>query len=243
MEVDIILVKPNSYNPKLSIEDSEENKRKYEQIKAGIVEFGMNSPIDVREVDGGYEIIDGFHRWKACKELGFKKIKVASWGVMADDVAMKITILKEKARIPMDTIMTADILKQLSEGVDLETLARQVGYEVGELSEQIALADFDWHQYEDGELHLETVGKNSELMLRATPEQIVQIKQILGESEMGDPLKIRQIDKIEATADQKKIVFQAIGQVMKGNNWTKKGRALELICADFMAGDNPGEQT
>ena len=47
--VDIGKVLPNTWNPKESIEESEENKKKYEEIKEEIRKKGLFEAITVRE--------------------------------------------------------------------------------------------------------------------------------------------------------------------------------------------------
>lgn len=65
--VPIDFLRPNSWNPNRQTPDE------FEKLKRSIIENGFSQPV-VCALDG--EIIDGFHRWKACKELGFGKIAV-----------------------------------------------------------------------------------------------------------------------------------------------------------------------
>lgn len=65
--VPIDSLRPNNWNPNRQTPDE------FEKLKRSIVENGFSQPIVVM-MDG--EIIDGYHRWKACKELGFTKIAV-----------------------------------------------------------------------------------------------------------------------------------------------------------------------
>jgi len=65
--VDIDFLRPNAWNPNRQTADE------MGKLKRSITENGFSQPV-VCSPDG--EIIDGFHRWKACKELGFKRIPV-----------------------------------------------------------------------------------------------------------------------------------------------------------------------
>jgi ParB/RepB/Spo0J family partition protein len=146
MEVDINLIQPNSYNPKVT----EQHQEEYRAIVEGIKQLGMKSPIDVREIDGPipYEIIDGYHRWTACKELGWTKISISSWGRIDDTQARKITILKEKARVPLDLIKTSQVLNELAKTTSsLEELSKQLGYSIVDLQEDLKVANFNWGNY------------------------------------------------------------------------------------------------
>jgi len=207
MEIDISKIQPNRYNPKIT----EEHEEKFQIIKAGIEEMGMKSPIDVREIDGPipYEIIDGYHRWKACSELGWKTILISSWGKINEDQAKKITILKEKAHIPLDLIKTAEILSQLAKDTSLEELARQVGYSIPQLEEDLKLVGFEWSQY--------NLNKDKQ-----------------GELDKGNS-EVRTFSVV-MTLEQYEIVINAMTRAKQEGQTESDGRALELICAEFLSG-------
>jgi len=208
--VDINLVIPNSYNPK----DTDSNNDRYQSIVAGIKEMGMNSPVDVREIAGGYyEIIDGFHRWKACKEeCGYTRIPISSWGKISDDQAKKITILKEKARVPLDLIKTSHILNQLAQDTSLDKLALQLGYKLPELQEDIKLVSFNWKDYDKTKN-----GGSGDGGVENTPNEIRTLS-------------------IVTTLEQYQVIQQAIEKAKKAGETDSESRALELICGDYLAG-------
>jgi ParB/RepB/Spo0J family partition protein len=207
MEVKIDQIKPNEYNPKVT----EENLTKYQSIIDGIKEMGMKSPIDVREIEGPipYEIIDGYHRWKACKELGWTDIPIVSWGKISDDQAKKITILKEKARIPLDLIKTSVLLNELARDTSLDNLAKQVGYSFEELKSDMQLANFKWDEYK-------TRGVDGKELVSANLKTL----------------------NIVVTEEQYNIIQQAMEKVRKeaGATQVTDGRVIELICADYLVG-------
>ena len=51
------------------------DKEKFEHLKASIQEHGLLDPITVRPLDDKYELISGYHRVEAFKQLGKKEIK------------------------------------------------------------------------------------------------------------------------------------------------------------------------
>ncbi|MCK4816828.1 ParB-like nuclease domain-containing protein, partial [bacterium] len=62
-------IKPNDWNPNV-IEPN-----KFEILTRNIKKVGfMLQPILVRKVDDHFQIIDGFHRWKASEKAGLKEI-------------------------------------------------------------------------------------------------------------------------------------------------------------------------
>ena len=75
-------------------------------------------PITVRETENGiYEIIDGYHRYQACKELGYTKLLVNNLGKIKDEVAKSLTILFERAKVEPNSIMEAELLKNIYETI------------------------------------------------------------------------------------------------------------------------------
>jgi ParB family chromosome partitioning protein len=68
MEVDIELVKPSPYQPRLIFE--------IDELKQEIESDGLISELVVRKQNKNYELIDGERRLKALKKLGWKKVPV-----------------------------------------------------------------------------------------------------------------------------------------------------------------------
>lgn len=158
--VDINKVKPNTWNPKESIEESTENKKHYEEIKREIEKKGLFEAITVRELKNEYEILDGYHRWTACKELGFTEIRVNNLGEISDPLAMAITSIKEQKKVPISEIKQAEVVQKVLElmGNDKEKTKDLLGYEDDILEEYINLFEFNFDNL-DGEF---TEGEDKE---------------------------------------------------------------------------------
>lgn len=60
--VDIDLVIPNNYNPKPDYNSTEELQLEFQKIKDSVEYHGQMDPLIVREVNGKYELINGYHR-------------------------------------------------------------------------------------------------------------------------------------------------------------------------------------
>lgn len=132
---------PNKWNP--NVQDEQLFKKEIESIKA----HGFLDPILVREKDEIYEIVDGEHRYKACKELDYEEIIIESLGEISDGEAKVLTIKLNNLRGQDDILKRAAILKQLSEG-QLQLLP----FNKEEMEEEIKLLDFDFSQYENAEV-------------------------------------------------------------------------------------------
>jgi len=81
-------IKPNSFNP---------NKMPgmtFKKMIASIKKFGLFNPIMVREVDGGYEIIDGEWRWRSHIEM--KESSISCRVIEATDEEVKQMIFATK---------------------------------------------------------------------------------------------------------------------------------------------------
>ena len=91
--VDIMLVRPNQYNPNAQLPSSTL------MLIQSIQRFGFTMPIVVRPAhhDGTHIIIDGEHRWRAARALEYKYVPVV---VLDTDRAGQIsaTVLHNRAR-------------------------------------------------------------------------------------------------------------------------------------------------
>lgn len=75
LSIEIVLIHPNSWNVNSMNEIDFEGLK--ESIRNTKGEYLKKNPIQVRKIkDDYYEIIDGEHRWKACKALGYTHIPV-----------------------------------------------------------------------------------------------------------------------------------------------------------------------
>jgi ParB/RepB/Spo0J family partition protein len=186
--VNIDKVKANTWNPKESIEENEENKEKYEEIKKEIEKKGLFEAITVRELGDKYEILDGYHRWLACKELGFSKIRVNTLGEISDELARAITVIKEQKKIPISELKVAEIVNwYLEKGVKKGNIMSLLGYNENTLEEYSSLFNFDWEEYkvefgggvedEEGIVEEENLLGDRRLIIKVLEEDYNKIKQ------------------------------------------------------------------
>lgn len=146
--VDINKVRPNTWNPKEGIEESTENKKHYEEIREEIRKKGLFEAITVREVGDEYEILDGYHRWTACKELGFTEIRINTLGEIDDKLARAITLIKEQKRVAISELKVAEVIEWYEEnGEDTEGIKELLGYTDDVLKEYKDMIDFNWSEF------------------------------------------------------------------------------------------------
>lgn len=98
---------PNTWNY------NEQSEEMLEKTKENLKAFGQMRPIVVREYEEGYEIINGFHRWLSCKELGFDKVLVNNLGKVSDKEAKLLTILLNELKGNPNAIKLAKLIDSL----------------------------------------------------------------------------------------------------------------------------------
>ncbi len=121
MEVDIDLVKPSPYQPRLDFD--------LEDLKGTIIKDGIASPLVIRQVDTGYELIDGERRLMLAKELGYKTVPCQL--VEADDekamrLAWRLNV-ERKDYTPKEK--AHHFRNRQNEGMSLREIGRLFGYD------------------------------------------------------------------------------------------------------------------
>lgn len=136
-------VVPNNYNPKPDYKANPKLLAEFDKIKKSLREHGQMDPIQVREVDGDkYEIINGYHRFLAMQEEGFKDIEVKNLGKITRGEAIAKTLTFEELKIPLDYIEVAKLLQEPDVPFDM------LPYTQEEVDDKISLLNFDFDSLE-----------------------------------------------------------------------------------------------
>lgn len=182
----------NEYNPKAEITD-ERVKVEYERLKRSLVTHGYMLPLVVRINEKGFkELVDGEHRLIALKELGVERAQVMNLGEMSRDEAIERTLSIERIKIPLDEVMTAELLKELVEKSDIESVAERVPYDVTEIEAQIKMLAHDWQEDDgEGEAEAEIVAKDRTFTVTGSVNAIAHVKTLFEQikdvnPELGD---------------------------------------------------------
>jgi ParB/RepB/Spo0J family partition protein len=117
--------RPNNFNPNVM------SPEKFEALCDFLRTHSAEEldPIWVRR-DGadGFEIVDGEHRWKAAKAVGWKRLRAFVLDVGEDD-AKAFNVRKNRERGRIDAIKFGKILyEEHQAGATLEQLAKKYGY-------------------------------------------------------------------------------------------------------------------
>jgi len=95
---------PNTYNP------NRQSDREFELLCRSIEEDGFTQPILAHSETK--EIIDGEHRWRACKVLGWTTVPVV-FSNMTKEQQMVATLRHNRARGSEDISKAADVLRSI----------------------------------------------------------------------------------------------------------------------------------
>lgn len=139
-------VSPNKYNPQFMSE------KDYEQMKEYIRREGFYGAILVRENQEQkekYIIIDGEHRWKALKELGYEDIPAIVVNKKTPE-AMIATLMLNKLHGSPDVLKVASILKDLMDnyGYSMDELTTQTGWGEEDIKGMEELTQFNPNDFE-----------------------------------------------------------------------------------------------
>jgi len=153
-KVNISELKPNEWNPKLKPEDDLDVQQQYEEVVKSVKTYGLIDPILVRSARNGkelgyYEIINGYHRFTACQELGMTEIVINDLGDVDDLQAKKLTIVTEEIKIPIDQVKLSHLLKEMMADEDLDALAEGLPYSKELIQSKVELLDFDWNKVDE----------------------------------------------------------------------------------------------
>lgn len=143
VHVPIDSLRPNPWNP------NEQTPRVNEAVRESIEEFGFLDAVLVRpHPDGGYEIVDGEHRWDAAKDAGLDTVAVTVRH-LTDTQAKRLTIILNETRGQADAVGLATLLAGLADEMPLDQLILGLPYTPDELADHIKMADLDWGTGDD----------------------------------------------------------------------------------------------
>lgn len=106
-------------------------------ISESVDAFGFIDPVLVRPIRGGYEIIDGEHRWLAARKNGNTHVDVIV-RELSDEDAKKLTIILNEHGTP-DVLKLGNLLADLAGSLDLEQLRVGLRYDTDALERLVAI--------------------------------------------------------------------------------------------------------
>lgn len=132
--------------------EAEWNYKKEDEHKARalVQNIRRNGQVEnclVRELnDGRFEVINGNHRLRALRELGYRFIFVYDFGSIDIATAKRIAIETNETRFATDHIKLAELVQQVAETFSFEELAQTMPWPEQQLRDMTKVLEFDWNQ-------------------------------------------------------------------------------------------------
>ena len=195
-------IHPNNHNPNVLLPDI------MAKLRAEIGQKGLCEPIHVRCSPDGYEIVDGEHRWRVCRDLGIREIPCIIQDF--DDNEAKIKMLQlnymHGQAVP---IKLATLIHNLNKEISLSDLAKRLPYEEPQLLDNLELLKL--------------------------PEGFGEILEAQAKQEEAEMPSVHTFvlfkDQRETVEEALRIASETIPQGTKNS----KAIALEKICAYFLS--------
>jgi ParB-like chromosome segregation protein Spo0J len=198
--VPIDKIDPNPWNPNVQPDWI------FQKEKKSITKFGFVDPLTVREVRfDRYQIIDGEHRWRAAKELGYTELPCWNLGLLDDADARELTVVLNETRGQPNEDRLRDLLNDLVARRGEESSVRDImPFSRERFDELLQRRQIDWDALERRREALQEAGRWKELVYRVP-------------------------------YDAAKVIEDAIDGVRTREGFEHEWQALEMICADKTA--------
>ena len=237
---------PNEYN------SNKMPEKKFEALVDTIRRYGQTNDVQVvRDEKGKYRIVGGEHRWRAMKLLKYKTVNVIV-REFEDDIDEQLGSVEDNLRGNPVPIKEALIVANATKKYKLKDLQKRFGQDESELKDKLFLLGEEEkikkieeslnkeHTLEMDFVVDTDVKENAEVAIN----RITAFAKLIGIKVADSKLKIAKGKETVAlltfnvTDPQRKVIEQALNDIQKSEE-VSKSRALELICADWIAGSNP----
>ena len=140
LNVNISLVQPNLNQPRKNFDEDALN-----DLAESIKEFGIISPLIVKEINGIYEIIAGERRWRAAKIADLKEVPVIINNEYNEQQTLEVSIIENIQREKLNAIEEAQAYKRLIEEFKLkqDEVAERVSKSRTEITNKLRLLKLD----------------------------------------------------------------------------------------------------
>ena len=170
-----ILIDDFTFQIRIEKLDSE----KFDDLKESIKTKGLITPVYLRPKDGKYQILSGFNRIKACKELGIEKIKA-----IVKDVDDKTAhIISETENIQRNNLTIIDLINYIKKLEEQEQLTQQ------EIAERLNIKERQIRTYK-------AIGKDPKVLELVAKYKIITLEEAAKIANMPDDLKQKEINSL-----------------------------------------------
>ncbi len=202
VEIDLSLVSPNPYQPRLNFDPS-----RLDELKKSIREKGLIQPVTVRKINGRFELIAGERRLRAAIEVGLKKIPAYIMQVETKEEMLELALVENVQREHLNPIEQANAFQRLIEECNLtqDEIAQKIGKDRTTVTNTLRLLRLPKAIQQSLEQNEITVGHARTLVSVEDREQ----QHRLWKKVMKDELSVRILEKLVRALDEVKPHKQA----------------------------------
>jgi len=123
VEIPLAEIRPSPFQPRKRFDD-----KKLDELAASIRAQGILSPVIVRQIPGGYELVAGERRLRAAERAGLERIP-AVVREMSNAEMLEVALIENVQREDLNPIEEAEVYRRLIEefGLTQEEMAARVG--------------------------------------------------------------------------------------------------------------------
>jgi ParB family chromosome partitioning protein len=205
-------IAPNDYNPNVVSADI------LAKLRAEIGQKGLCEPIIVRRRGDGYEIVDGEHRWRICRDLGWPEVPCIIQDY--DDSEAKIKTLQlNYMRGSVIPVKLAALIHDLNKEIKLEDLAKRLPYEEPILTDHLELLKLP----EDFGTAIEEQARKDEEEMPLVMSFVLTKRQA---AVLEEAVKNAKIRLAEDTKNSKAVALEAVCAYYVENKGLKEGEEI-----------------
>lgn len=140
-KIPVSSIKPNRRQPRRDFDDNA-----LAELAQSIKEHGLLQPINVfQNEDGGYEIIAGERRWRACRTAGLKEIEAIVKRDLTEQQKFGLTLIENIQREDLNAIETALAYRHLMDDFSISQteIGKKLGKSKSAVSNTLRLLELD----------------------------------------------------------------------------------------------------
>ncbi len=228
-------IKPNPKQPRFEIKEET-----LLDLTNSIKEKGLLQPILVRKKEGGYEIIAGERRFRACRLAGLGEVPVIVKDV-GERESLEIALIENLQREDLNPIELATVYSRFVDefGYTHESLAKKLGIDRSSVSNMLRLLKLpEWIRKLVTEAKLTAGHGRTLITLKNESEQRKYVRRILSEG-----ASVREIERARKTGPTRKAtpytdIEAALRDALKTKVQVSFGRNKGKVIIEFYSKDD-----
>lgn len=188
-QIPLEAVRPNPHQPRKTFEP-----QALAELADSIRRHGVLQAIVVRPSAGGYEIVSGERRWRACQAAGLRTIPASVRPEITDDQMLELALVENLQRQDLDAIERASGYRQLMEtlGLTQEQVSEKVGLKRSTVANHLRLLDLPPAAQDAVRVGLISMGHARALLGVADAKQQLRLLERIGRED----LSVRSVERL-----------------------------------------------